>query len=205
MPIITEQPSVVLITSTPDPERHIEICGREAYGSAESPTLEGTYAWLRKRMENGEHDVLEHSAATFRVVCSRVASHELVRHRLAAITQRSQRFTESAVGSFIIPPEVNVEDHEEWAADYASSQRIYDKWREKYPRQTARYHAPNGTLTSIMFTWNFREIRHILSMRWDKKAQPETFAIAAGIGLICTSNWPGVFYDFLGRTREGGV
>lgn len=194
--------TVTLIQATPDAERHIELCGREAYGSAQFDNILGTRDWIRKRIEGWEHDVLEHASATFRFTGSRVMSHEMVRHRLAAITQRSQRFTESAVGSYIIPPEVKEEDYEEWMVDYASAQAIYDKWRLRYPRQTARYHLPNGAETSVVFTWNFREIRHILEMRWAPKAQPETRDLARQLGIICLNEWPGVFGDFRGRVTE---
>lgn len=197
--------SVELITHTPDPERLIERSGREAYGSAESTDIDGTRAWIGKRLRGWEHDVLEHASATFRVVCSRVVSHELVRHRLASYTQRSMRFSESAINDFIIPPEVKEEDWKEWEEEYANSLTRYLVWKERgYVRQTARYVIPNMAATSIMVTMNFRELRHLITMRAGSPAQPEMRVVAEGVWHICQTNWPGVFGDLEDELKKRG-
>ncbi|MCG3771604.1 MAG: Flavin-dependent thymidylate synthase [Nitrosomonadaceae bacterium] len=188
-------PDASLITCTPDAERHIELCGREAYGSAPSQNIEDTRAWISKRISGWEHDVLEHASATFHITCSRVVSHELVRHRIASYTQSSQRFTEDATKQFIVPPELKGEDREEFILDLETMHATYEKWRAHYPRQTARYLLPNATATTIMMTMNFRELRHLIVMRAAKMAQPEMQLIARLIWTMCMSYWPSVFDD----------
>lgn len=189
-------PKVALVTATPDAERHIEYCGRKAYGSAPSPDLTGARNWIIKRIENWEEDVLEHSVATFEIDCSRVVSHELVRHRIASYTQQSQRFSESSIGDFVIPQEVDGDDREEWLQDNLHSLAVYTKWRTKgYKRQTARYHLAAGSATNIIVTQNFRSLRHLILMRVAKLAQPEFKLIARQVWDICRSNWPSCFDD----------
>ena len=195
MEIEIVEPGIGLITYTPSAEQHIEMCGREAYGSASSSTLEDTRAWIRKRIKGGEEDVVEHAVATWYIVCSRVVSHELVRHRLASYTQMSQRFTEKATSRFIIPEEIVGDERDWWKEEMEAAYNDYKEQREKYPRQIARYLLPNATATSLYATWNFRVMRHIIKMRADSSAQPEFRRLAERMKETCIGLWPGVFGD----------
>ncbi|HID65484.1 MAG TPA: hypothetical protein EYP32_00740, partial [Aquificaceae bacterium] len=47
--------------------------------------------WLKLIIHNGYTSVLEHAVYTFEAVCSRVCTHQLVRHRIASYTQESMR------------------------------------------------------------------------------------------------------------------
>jgi thymidylate synthase (FAD) len=198
---------VKLVSCTPEPERHIETCGREAYGSTPSSDIEDVRNWIRKRIQGWEHDVLEHSVATFHITCSRVVSHELVRHRLASYTQKSMRFTEQAVQDFIIPPEVEDKLHQTWFQsrfDRAYEDYEYARKALKYPRQTARYVLPNMTATTIMMTANFRELRHVVTMRAAKMAQPEMRVVAQRIWEECIKIAPSVFDDLATELDKRG-
>lgn len=195
MEIEIVEPSIELVAWTTEAERLIEQCGREAYGSASSPKLEDTRAWIQKRIKGGEEDVVEHAVATWHIVCSRVVSHELVRHRLASYTQMSQRFTEKATRQFIIPEEITGEDRKFFHHELEIFHADYEFLREKYPRQIARYLLPNATATSLYATWNFRVMRHIIKMRADSSAQPEFRRLAEQMKETCIELWPGVFGD----------
>lgn len=50
--------------------------------------------WIRELVRRGHGSPLEHSIYSFEIVCSRVASHQFVRHRLASYTQLSQRYSD---------------------------------------------------------------------------------------------------------------
>ena len=66
--------------------------GIEHYLTA--PWKEGWEDWLRQAKE-AFPSVLEHIVLTFHIDgCSRVCSHQLVRHRLVSFTQESQRYSE---------------------------------------------------------------------------------------------------------------
>ncbi len=47
--------------------------------------------WIKELVRRGHGSPLEHSSYSFEVTCSRAASHQIVRHRLASYTQLSQR------------------------------------------------------------------------------------------------------------------
>lgn len=190
-------PEVKLISHTPDPLRHIEVQGREAYGSAPSSTDEGVERWIAARLRGWELDVLEHATVTWRITMSRVAAQEFTRHRIAAYTMQSMRFREPQLEDMhLVPPEIKDEDIEEWIADYEAAFEVYKKWRAKgYKRQTARYHLPVGSKTVLAATWNFRTMMHILHMRDSKMAQPEAQYIANKMRTILTEKWPIVFKE----------
>jgi thymidylate synthase (FAD) len=51
--------------------------------------------WIKELIRRGHGSPLEHSSYTFSIEgCSRVCTHQLVRHRLASYTQQSMRYSE---------------------------------------------------------------------------------------------------------------
>lgn len=86
------EPSVELLAYTPDMLKLIERAGRTCYQSAKKITNKSAEAFVRMVRERGHHSVLEHGSATFKFICSRGETHELVRHRLASYSQESTRY-----------------------------------------------------------------------------------------------------------------
>lgn len=73
-------------------ERLIESAGRTCYKS-ENRISEGSAERFCKMIQNRNHmSVLEHCSATFRILCDRGVTHEIVRHRLASYSQESTRY-----------------------------------------------------------------------------------------------------------------
>jgi thymidylate synthase (FAD) len=114
------QPSAKLITP---PEwfdgmiKIAEYAGRLSHKTEDKQTQESAAVFLRKwciegKTEQTRHEsILEHAAQiTFHFVMSRAASHQLVRHRLCAYTQESQRYCDYSKPRFgntlrvILPP-----------------------------------------------------------------------------------------------------
>jgi len=74
-------------------EELIEAAGRTCYKSEDRITPGSAGEFVKGVTKRGHHSVIEHSAATFRIArISRACSHQLVRHRLMAISQESQRY-----------------------------------------------------------------------------------------------------------------
>ncbi len=93
---------VRLISETPNPERVIATAARLCY-SNESPgdifsdkdilPNETIGSFLTRLKENGHMSPFEHASFTFGIDgISRACSHQLVRHRVASYSQRSQRY-----------------------------------------------------------------------------------------------------------------
>ncbi|MCL2149657.1 MAG: FAD-dependent thymidylate synthase [Dehalococcoidia bacterium] len=186
---------VKLLSITPDSERLLEQAGRLCYGSGHK--IGEKADWLHLRITQGHESLIEHASATFYIRASRALTHELVRHRLASYSQRSQRYVREEANGYILPPEIltGSEDIQEefkhaMATAYASYRRLLDAGLKP---EIARYVLPNAWATEIICTWNFREIRHILKLRSGRAAMPEMRAVAARINIIMCQQAPKVF------------
>lgn len=101
--ILIRPPQAEMITPKYDPEwaertkRIIEECGRVSHKS-EGRIKEGSAdPFIQKiALDYGHESILEHGSFTACLIGSRSMSHQLVRHRIAAITQESQRFCDYA-------------------------------------------------------------------------------------------------------------
>lgn len=176
------EPSTTLLWITPDAERLIEAAGRTAYKSEDKITDDSHKVFIRKIIELGHESVLEHACASFRIVCNRGVSHELVRHRLASYTQESTRYCDyGGLGIQIIRPPglVADSDHWTWYNACTDAERAYNDLRASgHPPQIARAVLPICLKTEIVMTANFREWRHVLKLRTSPKAHPEMQEIA---------------------------
>lgn len=187
---------VRLLALTPDAEALTEQAGRLCYASGDK---QGTKEnWLQARIKQGHESLLEHASATFYIRASRALTHELVRHRIASYSQRSQRYVRESAADYITPPEVTEfegagETYEK--AMNAAWQAYRDLLKAGVKPEIARYVLPNACSTEIICTWNFREIRHIVKLRSGPAALPEMRAVAHAIKDIMKNAAPKVFGD----------
>lgn len=132
---------------------------------------------VKRLYENGHHSVFEHVWFTFLVDgISRACSHQLVRHRMAAITQRSQRYCDEDGFDYVLPESVISGDP--YDTFYFSMERSNDAYEEltkdyNINREDARYVLPNACKTSLYFSCNLRELIHIANERLCSRAQWE--------------------------------
>jgi len=70
----------------------IERCGRTCYKSEDKITPDSAAKMIRALLKSGHHSVFEHASITVLIIGDRAMSHQLVRHRLAAYSQESQRY-----------------------------------------------------------------------------------------------------------------
>ena len=183
-----------LIAITPDAEAVIERAGRICYASAVNPATRSEF--IRARIRDGHESILEHASATFEICgISRACSHQLVRHRLASFSQQSQRYVKENDFDYVVPP--SLRNNTEYAAAMETIRTIYACLIEDGAKpEDARFILPNATETRLMMTANFREWRHILKLRLDKKAQWEVRAVAGRILSDLAGKSPAVFGDF---------
>ncbi len=202
---------VKLLAVTPDAEKLIETAGRLCWDTTaktgEAPDR------IQKWIDVGHESMIEHACATFYVRGSRVLTHELVRHRLASYSQRSQRYVNESKPRYVVPPELQY-PHE--LVDYTVPKEVRIKadmsnqfeqamtkcwttysWllKQGIKPEIARYVLPNACETQIICTWNFREIRHIIKLRTSKRALPEMRVVAGEIRRLAKEMAPQVFED----------
>jgi len=176
----------------------IEFAGRVDYGPKSMAKM-GDKEIIGRWIRGGHESMIEFVDATFLIECSRVVTHELVRHRLASYQQESQRYVEYAEEEpedmFIIP--AAYEDTVEgdiMMVSYEDSLRRYKMLRlNGVSKQEARYVLPNATRTRIVMKANLREWSHVLRLRCHHSAQPEMQEVANAILKILYERYPEVF------------
>lgn len=164
---------VTLIQATPNPIETIAQIASICYDSdPKNPEALVKHLYL-----NGHHSVFEHIWFTFKLEgISRVCSHQLVRHRMCAFTQRSQRYCAEDDTNVVLPPSISLGSEEEV---YASAvQEVRKAYKDlhtinKIPKEDARYLLPNGTETAMYLSCNLRELIHICNERLCLRAQWE--------------------------------
>ncbi|MEM1610660.1 MAG: FAD-dependent thymidylate synthase [Sulfolobales archaeon] len=163
--------------------------------------------WIRETLRRGHLSPWEHSIYTFEVICSRVCSHQLVRHRIASYTQLSQRYNERLLEPRDPRYWIDVSDRvlkgdrdaieavsrafylgdPDWpwdlrlqmASEYARSVARYWELRGRgLSREDARYILPQAVVTKVVVTMNAREILHFLGLRMCTHAQAEIRLVA---------------------------
>ncbi len=156
--------------------------------------------FIKMLIRSGHHSVLEHAYATFRVKGgSRSFTHQLVRHRLAAFTQQSQRYVNEENFNYITPPSIknNNEAYKIFTEFIKYSKETYRKLRElKIKKEDARFVLPNAVESEIVISANLREWRHIIELRGHPTAQWEIREFAIKVCEILKEKAPSVFYDF---------
>lgn len=186
----------------------IEFSGRWDYGSKSiAKMVPDDLSIIQKWMKQGEESMLEMVDAAFFVVCSRVVTHELVRHRAGmSYQQESQRFVsyerETADELFYVPEGFEPSLAITLLNSYRESLNTYATLKAAgVSKQLARYVLPNATRTRIVVKGNLRSWRHILKLRMHSSAQPEMRAVANMIREVLFERYPEVFADVTGEER----
>jgi thymidylate synthase (FAD) len=209
----------------PNPaELLVEFAGRACYRSWEpglNPNVTRVRtdqrAYFANLLRSAHGSVLEHASYSFALRnCSRIFTHELVRHRAgSAFSQESLRYVRLTDIGFRVPPALEplrervlsiVEQLEEFQIEAA---RALDLDAEGVPfhvkkeaTSAMRRLAPLGLSTDIVWTANVRTLRHVIEMRTDTGAEEELRLVFDMIAQRMLEEAPGLFQDF--RRSEDG-
>ncbi len=198
---------VDLISITPDAERLIEEAGRTCYQSHKRASEASSAGFVRMLVSRGHTSVLEHAKATFRIRgISRIASHQLVRHRLCSFSQMSQRYVLQEDVDAVVPPRISASEQARKIFDdilKASRQAYTELVKLGIAKEDARFVLPGALETEIVLTANFRELRHIIEIRGSRDAQWEVRKLATELLRIMKLHAPNVFADL--TINEEGV
>lgn len=191
------QLQVELIAITPNAEKLIEQAGRTCYLSFDKTGSGSANGFISRLIAMGHESPLEHAYASFRIKnCSRAMTHQLVRHRLMAVSQQSQRYVDEDGFTYVVPAGVAGEFVDDFHSDMEIINRMYRKWRRRgLKKQDARFVLPNACTSEIVVSADFREWRHILKLRTSPKAQWEIRSACTQILGILRQNAPACFAD----------
>jgi thymidylate synthase (FAD) len=190
---------VKLISITENAEEMIQLAARTCYSSRDKIYSSDRATFLRRLKEMGHLSVFEHAWASFDISgISRACSHQLVRHRIASYSQRSQRYVSEQGFDYVIPPKIE-ELPEAKKLFIEEIKRMHNGYSKLIslgiPREDARFILPNACTTHLVMTANFREWLHILSLRLKKSAQWEIRTLMEKILGILKEKAPAVFGD----------
>ncbi len=192
---------VKLIYITPNSEKIIEFVGRVSHESHEKITDDSHIKFIRMIKKLGHESVFEHAVASFLISgVSRSLTHQLVRHRIASYTQKSQRYVDESNFDYVIPDIIKKNENAfSLYRDFMEiCKKIYkDLINLGIPKEDARFVLPNATKTEIVLTANFRELRHMIKLRGSKEAQWEIRRVFIEILKILKNHAPIVFEDFV--------
>lgn len=158
--------------ATPESESLIEYAGRLCTDTLGK--LGTKPGWIQQRIKDGHESILEHGSITVYIRASRVFTHELVRHRIASYSQRSQRYVKETEPRYITPPGFTDEQDREFLCAMSMAWECYAHMLDLgVPKEIARYVLPGACETQIVMTANFREWIHIIRLRTCRGALPE--------------------------------
>jgi len=178
---------VELISHTPDPERLVAAAARLCYSPRGASSLmaamdkDEVARLLRLLISLGHESPLEHITFTFAIEgVSRVLSHQLVRHRIASYSQKSQRYVNEDDFTYIIPPSIAAvpEALARYQECMQALQKAYHEIQELVPREDARYLLPNACETKLVCTFNARSLFNFFRLRCCNRAQWEIRELA---------------------------
>lgn len=194
---------VTLITHTPEPEKVVACAAKLCYSASDISSLmdglttEKVEAFIQKLTDLGHQSPLEHCTFTFGIEgVSRALSHQLVRHRIASYSQKSQRYVSEEQFDYVIPPSINKDSEASIVFNTCMQmcQIAYETLtRFGVPAEDARFVLPNACTTQIIVTMNVRSLLHFFEERCCRRAQWEIREMANEMLRICKTVAPNLF------------
>lgn len=133
--------------------------------------------FVQKLVDMHHESPLEHVSFTFSIEgVSRALTHQLVRHRLASYSQKSQRYVSEKQFEYVIPKTIQKKEEAKNIFEHMmkSIQLAYDALTDLgIPKEDARYVLPNACETAIIVTMNARELINFFGHRCCIRAQWE--------------------------------
>ncbi len=178
---------VELISHTPEPERLVAAAARLCYSSRGVSQIladlnsEEIEKLLQLLLSMGHASPLEHITFTFAIEgVSRALSHQLVRHRMASYSQKSQRYVSEEGFAYVIPPSIAATPEAlcHYEECMAALQKAYHQLKGLVPREDARYCLPNACETKLISTFNARSLFNFFRLRCCRRAQWEIRKLA---------------------------
>lgn len=214
---------VELLEYTPNPDKVVATAAKLCYSSKSVSELvesvnedeDKTAAFVERLMSYGHMSPFEHLSFTFGIEgVSRTLTHQLVRHRIASYSQKSQRYVNEKEFEYITPPSIQAND--EALGCYEAVMEMLNNAYGKLvdlgiPKEDARYVLPNACETKIIVTMNARSLFNFFNHRCCMRAQWEIRQMAYQMLNLVKEVAPETFKkagascDTLGYCVEGNM
>lgn len=211
---------VKLLNWTPEPENTVAAAARLCYSDASISQLVGKMQGeeatklIAKLVEMGHLSPLEHVSFTFGIQeVSRALTHQLVRHRIASYSQKSQRYVKEDQFGFVIPPSIagNPQARQQYLGVMEQIRQAYAQLSTVTDKEDARYVLPNACHTSIIVTMNCHSLLNFFEHRCCNRAQWEIRQLAWQMLALVREKAPTIFAhagarcDIDGTCPEGAM
>ncbi len=147
--------------------------------------------------------VLEHVVYMFEIEdCSRVTTHQLVRHRMASYDQESQRFSSASREGFATPPTIqsNAEALKVYDQALKSAYEAFERMASLgIPKEDARYVLPHAIKTKLVMSVTARSLMHIVWQRTALQAQWEIRELVGKMRTAATEATPELWATIIER------
>ncbi len=206
---------VKLVRHTPDAEELLASAAKLCYAKNADTILkqdkQKAESFVSRLLSMGHMSPVEHISFTFLLAgVSRAMTHQLVRHRMASYSQRSQRYVDHDRFDYVIPPQfagktVKTPDGQSHdavayfadtmsmiAARYAALNDCLGRKGES-SNEDSRYVLPNACETRIFVTMNARELIHFFNERLCNRSQWEIRNVADKMLSLVKNVAPSVF------------
>ena len=210
---------VTLLTHTPNPEKIVAAAARLCYINKEVSEIMDNFTedkvekFINKLIELGHESPLEHVTFTFGIEgISRACSHQLVRHRIASYSHKSQRYVREDYFDYVIPETIKEKQpsftYGGYIWDYDDIMEILGFYYRAaveagVPAEDARFVLPNATKTSIIVTMNVRTLLNFFKHRDCNRAQWEIRELSREMMKLCKEIAPRLFKGAGASCRTG--
>jgi thymidylate synthase (FAD) len=147
--------------------------------------------------------MMDHVVYMFEIEdCSRVTTHQLVRHRAVSYDQESQRFSAATKEGVVTPPSVQSSEPGRQAYDEAlkAVYSAYDKMvAAGVPKEDARYILPSAIKTKLVMTLSARSLMHLVWQRTALQAQWEIRELATTLHRLAQDATPELWTRIIER------
>lgn len=211
---------VTLLNNTPHPEATIAAAAKLCYSNKSIHDLtlgvsdDDAAEFIDRLMSLGHESPIEHVTFTFGIEgISRACSLQLVRHRIASYSQKSQRYVNETQFDYVTPHSIenidSVRDRYEHLMTYIQAEYnsirnelinyhidndgMDRKAAEKLANEDARFVLPNACCTSIIVTMNVRSLFNFFKHRCCNRAQWEIREMADEMYKLCYAVAPNIF------------
>lgn len=147
--------------------------------------------------------LMDHVVYMFEIEdCSRVTTHQLVRHRAVSYDQESQRFSAATKEGVVTPPSIQSNEGASKAFDEAlkSVYSAYEKMvASGVPKEDARYILPSAIKTKLVMTLSARSLMHMVWQRTALQAQWEIRELATTLHNLAREATPELWMKIIER------
>jgi thymidylate synthase (FAD) len=158
---------------------------------------------VQKKVSFDPEAVMDHVFYMFEIEdCSRVTTHQLVRHRAVSYDQESQRFSAATREGVVTPPSVQSNEAAYKAYDEALK-TVYSAYEKMVaagvPKEDARYILPSAIKTKLVMTLNARSLMHLVWQRTALQAQWEIRELATAMHDLAQQATPELWVRIIER------